>query len=268
MLQFDPELKSQEIFKEHNKFRTNPKSYIPKLQSWLTKFRDNTLYLVNEKNPLLTFEGTDGVYEAINYLRKQDGSPELQYSKDLSSAAQDHANDIGKNGLTSHEGSNGSDLTSRIEQYIEWDGSCAESIDFGFTEPCNIICNLIVDDGVREKFQRNYLLSKEFKYIGIGVSKHRDFGFCVVLVYAQDIRSKGVLPKERFDYIQDYIEKTYYKKNPVNEFQVDDIDAPDNTVSVKVLKMTKLINGEERKFTKKIYMLEDKTQHIVEIEEN
>jgi len=34
------------------------------------------------------------------------------------------------------------------------------------------------------------------------------------------------------------------------------------------VKTTKVIKGKQRKITKKIYTLEDKTQHIVEIEDN
>ena len=36
--------------------------------------------------------------------------------------------------------------------YCEWDGACAESIDFGFKNAENIVANLIVDDGVKERF--------------------------------------------------------------------------------------------------------------------
>ena len=54
---------------------------------------------------------------------------------------------------------------------------------------------------------------------------------------------------------------------PKNPFQVDDIDAPDNTVSVKLMKIQKEIKGVKRNITRKIYLLDDGKQHIVEIEE-
>ena len=40
---------SADLLKENNKIRTDPKSYIPKLQNWLSKFRDKTLYLLKFK---------------------------------------------------------------------------------------------------------------------------------------------------------------------------------------------------------------------------
>ena len=178
---------SKKLFEEQNKIRTNPKSYIPKLENWLSKFRQNTLYLLNE-NPLRTFEGVSAVKEAINFLSNQRSLPEYEYSKELSQSALDHVNDIGKNGLTTHEGSDNNNLTDRIEKYCEWDGMVAENLDFGFKEGSNIIMNMVVDDGVKERCQRRNMFNKEFKYIGIGVGPHKIFGIGVVIGYAINIR--------------------------------------------------------------------------------
>ena len=261
------EERMKQIFIEHNKIRTDPKSYISKLQTWLPKFRENTLYLLNE-NPLRTFEGKQAVEDAIHFLSTQSAVPELTYSEELSKAAMDHVNDIGENGLTTHEGSNGNSVSDRIEQYTEWDGSCAENIDFGFTEAENIIMNILVDDGIKERYQRANLFSTVFKFVGIGMGKHRDLNVSTVFVYAKGLREIGKPPKDGVDYIQNYIQKTLYKKNPVNAFQEEDPDAPDDTVSMKVIKTNKVVNGQKKKITKKIYLLKDKTQHIIEIEEN
>ena len=263
----DFESLSKKLFIEQNKIRTDPKSYIPKLKSWLTKFRQNTLYLLNE-NPLRTFEGPAAVNEAITFLSNQRSLPAYEYSKELSEAAEDHVNDIGKNGLTTHEGSDGTNLTDRIEKYVEWDGACAENIDFGFVEADNIIINLLIDDGIKERYQRKNLFSSIYKYCGISIGKHRDFNTCTVLVYCKGLRELGKPPIDGINYIQDYIQKTFYKKKIVNDYQEEDPDAPDDTISVKIEKTNKIINGKEKKITKKIYLLKDQTQYILEIEEN
>ena len=57
------------------------------------------------------------------------------------------------------------------------------------------------------------------------------------------------------------------KKKPKTSFQEDDEDAPDTTVSVKIVKLTKTYEGKQHKITRKIYALEDGTQHVVEIED-
>ena len=124
----------------HNKLRANPQSFIPILEEWLKKYKENILQINNE-NPSRTFEGEKGCIDAINFLKKQKKIPELIYNESLSNAAMDHALDIGQYGLTSHEGSRDSTLYDRIEKYIEWDGACAENLDFGFRNAENIITN-------------------------------------------------------------------------------------------------------------------------------
>ena len=121
----------KQLFILHNQIRKDPKSFISKLKNWSTKFRASTLYLLNE-NPLGTFEGVKGIEEAIKFLSNQKPLSELIYSEELSKAAKDHATDIGINGLTSHDGSDKSMVSDRIERYIEWDECCVESIDLGF----------------------------------------------------------------------------------------------------------------------------------------
>lgn len=258
---------AKQLFEEHNKIRRDPKSYIPKLNFWLTKFRENTLYLLNE-NPLKTFEGKNSIEEAIAFLSRREPIPELTYNNELEKAAIDHVTDLGEKGMTGHDSSNGENLSDRIEKYCEWDGSIAESLDFGFSNAENIILNLLIDDGVKERYQRNNLFSTNFKYIGIGVGPHRDYNICSCFVYAKGVRDLGVGPTDGVDYIQDYIQKTFYKKKICNRFQEDDPDAPDNTIEFRVVKGNKVIGGVNKKITKKIYKLDDKTQHIVEIEEN
>ena len=57
------------------------------------------------------------------------------------------------------------------------------------------------------------------------------------------------------------------ENKPKNAFQNDDPDAPDNTISMKIVKLTKNIKGGDRNITRKIYILSDGKQHMVEIED-
>ena len=251
----------------HNQLRTNPQSFIPILEEWRKRYRENILQLGNE-NPSRTFEGEKGCIDAINFLKNQKKIPELKYNELLSKAAMDHANDIGQYGLTSHEGSKDSTLYERIEKYIEWDGACAENLDFGFKNAENIIINMLIDDGSEERDQRKNMFDTRFKYIGIGCSRHRDHGYCTVFVYVKSLRNIGDPANVGINYIQDYIKKTMGKRSIKNRLQEDDPDAPDDAESVKIIKCKKNVLGHEKQITKKIYLLKDKTQHIVEIEEN
>ena len=258
---------AQQLFNAHNKIREEPKSFIIKLKKWSKNFREKTLFLLNE-NPLETFEGVNAVEEAIRFLSVQKSVPKLNYSEELSKAAKDHAMDIGENNLHGHEGSDGSILSDRIERYTEWDDACSESIDLGFKTADNIILNLLIDDGSEGRNQRINLFSTKYKYIGIGCSFHKTYNHCSVFVYAKALRDLGQPPNVGINFMQDYIQKTFYKRYIVNKFQEEDPDAPDDTIDVKIAKCYKYVGGQNKKITKKIYTLKDKSLHIMEIEEN
>ena len=258
---------AKDLFISHNKIREDPKSFILKLKKWSKKFREKTLFLLNE-NPLETIEGINAVEEAIRFLSVQKSVPKLNYSEELSKAAKDHANDIGEHNLHGHDGSDGSMLSDRIERYTEWDDSCAESIDLGYKNDENIILNLLIDDGSEGRNQRINLFSTQYKHIGIGCAFHKSYNHCSVFVYAKSLREIGQAPNVGINFMQDYIQKTFYKRYVVNKFQEEDPDAPDDTIDVKITKCYKTIGGKEKKITKKIYTLKDKSLHIMEIEEN
>jgi uncharacterized protein YkwD len=262
----DYEKLEEEIYQKHNELRTNPKSFIPKLKESLNHFREKIYHKPGE-DPIQTYEGPEAIEEAIEFLKTQKPVCELTYDENISQACKDHVHDIGVKGLTTHEGSDGKNISDRIEKYCEWDGAAAENLDFGFRNAENIILNLLIDDGVKERNQRFNLFHPDFKYIGIGAGQHRDYGICVVIGYAMDVRPLGSEPKNVSDFIQEYIKNTMDRKKIKNPFQEDEPDAPDNTVSLKIVKGTKLIGGKKKKITKKIFSLDNGAQHIIEIED-
>ena len=80
---------------------------------------------------------------------------------------------------------------NRLEKYCDRDGAIAENLDFGFKIPENIIMNMVIDDGDENRYQRKNLFYPDFRYVGIGVGPHREYGICVVIEYAYNIREKG-----------------------------------------------------------------------------
>ena len=257
-----------EIINEQNRVRTDPKTYIDKLERAKSFFKDK-IFRHPAEIPIETYEGVKGIEDAIEFLKNQEPLEPLKMSKELSQAAKDHAIDIGSKGLSSHEGSDGSGISERVEKYIEWDGALAENLDFCYKFAENIVMNLIVDDGSKMKHQRNNLFNPEFTFVGVGCDKHKTFKTCTVINYAKGLHAIGEEPTDVVNSVQDYIAKTMNKDNtqPKNRFQTEDIDAPDNTVSVKIVKIKKNIKGIERNITRKIYVLDDGKQHIVEIED-
>jgi hypothetical protein len=266
----DYDILARDILSEINLVRSNPKSYIPKLERARQFFKDR-IFRHPAEIPIETYEGVDGIETAIEFLENQQSVPELRPVNELARAAKDHAIDLGSKGLSSHEGSDGSSISDRIERYIEWDGAIAENLDFCYKFAQNVVMNLIVDDGSVKKHQRHNLFDPTFKYVGVGCDKHKTFKHCSVITFAKGLHAIGDEPTDVVDSVRDYIDKTMNKgeggKQCKNPFQVDDIDAPDNTVSVKLMKIQKEIKGVKRNITRKIYLLDDGKQHIVEIEE-
>ena len=105
---------AEELFQEHNNLRKDPKSYIEKLTKAENFYKDKIFRHPNEI-PIETYEGIQGIKNAIEFLKNQNPVKELTYSESLSKSALDHANDIGKQRTS-----------ERIEKYIEWDGDIAE----------------------------------------------------------------------------------------------------------------------------------------------
>ena len=263
---------AEEVFREQNEVRRNPQSYIEKLEKSLKYYKDNILYKENEI-AIETSEGAEAVKDAIDFLKNQNPVQELIYSKDIALSCKDIIDDIGPKGLVSHEGTEIKNLYNRLEQYCDWDGVIAENIDFGFRVPENIVMNMIIDDGDENRYQRQNLFYPHFKYVGISVGPHRDFGYCTVIEYAYNIREIGTEYLNVDEFIKNY-RQLYNNSNKNNNngetknpFQETDDDAPDNTISLRVEKEEKEIEGETYKITKKIFSLDDESQHIVEFRE-
>jgi uncharacterized protein YkwD len=260
----------KEIVQQHNELRVNPQSYIPKLENSLKYYKENKIFAPPEEDPIKTTEGPEAVQEAINFLKNQKSLPKLILSEQICKACQDHIKDIGPKGMTGHEGRDGKNISERIEKYAEWDGDIAENLDFGFKKAENIMMNLLVDDGVKERYQRSNIFYPKFRYIGVGIGPHKDYGTCVCIGYSRNIRDLGSDLTNILDYINEYVDyrDKQNKKEAQNVYQEDDKDAPDDTVSLRIEKAHKKIEGNMHKITRKIYSLKSGAQCIVEVEDS
>jgi uncharacterized protein YkwD len=257
----------REVFDLVNQVRSNPKSLIPYLTESIDYFKGDILCLPG-KVPVTTLEGSNAFLEAINFLNKQKPVPKVARDNNLSHAAHDHVKDIGSKGLSSHEGSDGSSVTSRIERYCEWDTCVCENIEFGGSSAEEIVANWIVDDGVPKRGHRANLFLHNATHCGIALGSHTEFEHVSNIIFTGGVRRHGEPSRDLNNFIQDYLDKTHRQESgPKNAFQEEDWDAPDDTVSVSIQKSNKVVNGKSYKLTRKIYTLADGSQHMVEIEE-
>jgi len=267
LIEMDLEQLAKDIFIEHNYLRKNPQSYIEKLER-VSSFYRGKFFRHPMEVPIETYEGIQGIKNAIEFLKNQKPVHELKYSEELSMAARDHVLDIGENNLNGHIGSNKSNLNDRIEKYIEWNGLISESIQYCYQFADNIIMSLLIDDGSKDKHQRDNLFSEEYNYIGIACGGHKKFQLCTVLNYAKELfpfKSKPPI-KEGLNY-----EEIIPGENEVIDIKGNIINKdykPENTSGVEIINIIKNYNEKDHHFTRKIFHLNDGKTHIIDFEES
>jgi len=190
----------KEVFYLHNEIRTNPKSFIPFLESQLKKYSG---LIYRRKDPdgeieIETSEGKAAVFDAINFLKKLKPVPALILNKRLCYVAQNHSADLGKNGLCESVGSDGSFPDDRIKKHLAYTDKIGESLDFNSYTAHDIIYSCLVDDGISDRSRRKNMFSCTYKAIGIGISDHCDYGNCIVFDY---VGGADLRELERDDYI-------------------------------------------------------------------
>jgi len=196
---------SKESFNEINLVRTNPQLFIFPLEQMTKLFKDDVLHIPGEI-PLKTKEGASAVYDCIEFLKQVKPVGLLEWSDGMAQACQDLADDIGPKNIVGHVGSDGLNMSKRLDKYGEWSGSIAENIDFGSKTGKNVVLSGIIDDGDLSRGYRKNLFNPKFKYIGIGAAKHGAYGTCVVINYAENYGKKGE-KKSRYSLFSDFLLK-------------------------------------------------------------
>ena len=201
-----------QLLKEHNKIRNSPSLYIPILTETKKLFRKNNVLHFYKEMPFKTYEGLETIDEAINFLSTQKPLKSFILSSELIKSSKDIANELGTNGIVNHS----KNLPQYIEKYCEWGGMLCENIDFGTKQAENIMIKLLLNDGIKERFQRLNIFKPELKYIGISQNSHIKYGICTVIHYAMNITPLGHILNEK-SFIKEYLNTTLYSniKNKV-----------------------------------------------------
>lgn len=94
----------------------------------------------------------------------------------LLKAAEDHLNDIGPKGLTSHVSSDKKrSYKHRIEKYALWGGCIYEAILYGYHRPQakHVVLDWLIDDGFLKRQNRLSLMTDELKEFACVAGSHK-----------------------------------------------------------------------------------------------
>ena len=178
---------NQELVREINSLRTNPKKYSRTVAKYINYFKGKILRLPGSNAGIKTEEGPDAYREAADFLSKQPRIEALEPSKGLCRIAEDFIsavqqsdpNDLGN-----------IDMEEIINKYGSFGGSFSRAMDFGGETPEQALVNLIVSDGDTSRGQRESLLSTEIKRIGVANGEHETYRHCTAIVTCTEFENE------------------------------------------------------------------------------
>jgi Ca2+-binding EF-hand superfamily protein len=101
--------------------------------------------------------------------------------------AQMHARDLAEHLMIGHVGSDEAGLEERVARICLTSGSVAENIDYGNETAQEIVCSLLIDDGMYARGQRINIMKKDHKCVGASVTEHKDLGSVCVIIFAEKV---------------------------------------------------------------------------------
>jgi uncharacterized protein YkwD len=180
-----------EVFAALNHARTSPSAMANEIESRLPYFDGTRFKRPGSSVTILTAEGATAVREAVAALRSSRPVPALSFSAVLANAARDHVADQGRTGSVGHTGSEGSTTSTRVARYGTWQISMNESIAYGSVSAgAEVIENLIIDDGVKDRGHRRNLYDPTSRFVGIACGPHPKYTVTCVIVQAGGIQAK------------------------------------------------------------------------------
>jgi len=181
----------KDVILEMNKVRTNPKKYAELYIQPRLKYYSGKNYSLPGKITIVTQEGVTAVNVCITALSSASSAKILTPEKGLSLASKDHVTDQSKTGQTGHSGSDRSTPETRMKRYGIFSGTwtLGENIAYGNTTGREIICSLLIDDGVPSRGHRTNIMNKAFTQTGVAYGTHTQYRTSCTITYANGYTS-------------------------------------------------------------------------------
>ena len=171
------------IINEMNLARRDPVAYARLIEDRL-RYYDGKVLRLPGTLLLRTEEGARAAEEAIRVLREQRTLGPLTPAPGMTTSARDHVRDQGPKGVVGHDGSDGSTFDDRVRRYGRWGTSLTENISYGPSTPRDVVIDLIVDDGIRDRGHRHNIFDPLAKVVGVACGRHATYGYMCVMAFA------------------------------------------------------------------------------------
>jgi len=148
----------QNMVKEINLMRANPKAYIPYIKAYIDNMKKEggwgASYIAQEEA---------AANELIAELNKLGPLSQLKAKEDLYQVAVQHGNDLKGMGNVTHTGSNGSSPFDRIDKGTDLSGG-NENLVGGLNTVRESVITLLIDNGIPNRGHRKTLLNPAWNY--------------------------------------------------------------------------------------------------------
>ena len=168
------------VLAEINAARADPRAYAERLRVYLTSFRGRVAQEPGRPQ-VMTVEGPAAVEEAIADLERRAPAPPLTANGPLARVARSLLEDQEESGRIGHVGSDGATLAERMHRAGVFAMAEEEDIAYGGSTAAEIVRQLIVDDGVRDRGHRQSIFDPHMSHAAVACGSHARWGsMCVV----------------------------------------------------------------------------------------
>lgn len=120
----------------------------------------------------------------IKELKNTSPKPLLSPTKTLYKFAKHHAQTTGKRGKVGHRSIRGKGFSKRSKPLLKTYEIVGENIHYGANDALEIVIDLLVDDGIKDKGHRENILFSEFIYCSVSLQPHKKYTYNCVIDFA------------------------------------------------------------------------------------
>jgi hypothetical protein len=168
-----------------NMARTRPTDFLRILDDRIGSLNGLTYTDEAQERIVETLEGRQAVLEVYDVLEGMVAKLlPLEINRNLQKSARDQLSCIAANGgEPTHMGEDGLSMQKRISSAIGKIGCEAECIVIGEGTAENIVLNLLIDDGLTDRPNRDIVLNKDFKSVGVAFGQTPDGSYQICVLH-------------------------------------------------------------------------------------